>query len=128
MRLFAKDSRGCGFRSFTFSLFSRAPSRPLSRPPPTTDRATVRTVMVERLSAAQIRQILGLELHPTCGFTCVTHVSSGTVAAEALPAAYALLSTVEFPGFTPEDLEVIDPEELCARYPEAAERIREFTP
>ncbi|MCH9732450.1 MAG: cupin domain-containing protein [Actinomycetia bacterium] len=172
--------------------------------------------MAERLSAAQIRQILGLELHPTCGFTCVTHVSSGTVAAEALPAAYreshpfasgmyflvtsestiglhalrsdqiyhhhlgdplevllldpdgtcqvrtvgpdllagerpqlvipggtyhisrvksrvkgggaySLLSTVEFPGFTPEDLEVVDPEELCARYPDAAERIREFT-
>lgn len=156
--------------------------------------------MAERLSAAQIRQILGLELHPTCGLTCVTHVSSGTVAAEALPAAYreshpfasgmyflvtseskiglhalrsdqiyhhhlgdplevllldpsgacqvttvgpdllagerpqlvvpggtyhisrvkgggayALLSTVEFPGFTPEDLQVVDPEELCAR-------------
>ncbi len=168
--------------------------------------------MVERLSAAQIREILDLEPHPTCGFTCVTHVSSGRVAAEALPAAYleahpfasgmyflvtseskiglhalrsdqiyhhhlgdplevllldpdgtcqvttvgsdllagerpqlvipggtyhvsrvkndgayALLSTVEFPGFTPEDLEVIAPEELCTRYPHAAERIREFT-
>lgn len=39
---------------------------------------------------------------------------------------YSLLSTVEFPGFTPEDLESIEPDELASRFPDAAATIREF--
>ena len=40
---------------------------------------------------------------------------------------YSLLSTVEFPGFTPEDLESVEPKVLADQFPDAAEAILDFT-
>ena len=166
----------------------------------------------KRPTVAELRDILNLEPHPTCGFTGVTYISPGTITTDALPTGYneahpfasamyflvtseseirlhalrsdqiyhhylgdplevlllypdgswamptvgsdillgqrpqllipggtqhisrvkgngeyALLGTIEFPGFTPEDLILGDPAELAAQYPECAELLVAFT-
>lgn len=40
------------------------------------------------LDAEQIKELLGLEPHPTCGFTALSYTSSGTIPSDALPRGY----------------------------------------
>ncbi len=168
--------------------------------------------MTTPLSAAELREELHLEPHPTCGFTNLSYASQGVIAKDALPEAYkedhvfatalyfmvtpeadirlhalrsdqvysyhlgaalevlclypdgswalhavgpdiragqrpqlpipggtyhvsrvkdgadySLLGTVEFPGFTEQDLVLGDARELAAMYAECADLIAEFT-
>jgi uncharacterized protein len=163
-------------------------------------------------TAAELRELLELEPHPTCGFTNLSYASQGVISKDALPpgyqedhvfatalyfmvtpetdirlhalrsdqvysyhlgaalevlclykdgswamhtvgpdiragqrpqlpipggthhisrvkdgAEYSLLGTVEFPGFTEQDLVLSDATKLATEYPECAELIAEFT-
>ena len=107
-----------------------------------------------RPTAEEIKAMLGLEPHPTCGFVAETYRSTLKIPGNALPAIlmrvsarscsyrgapsphtsrlapgadYALLASTEWPGVDPPDVEHRDVEALAGAYPDFREEILAFS-
>lgn len=101
------------------------------------------------LEAEQVRRVLGLEPHPTCGFVRVSFGShevttigpdlgAGQQLQLLIPGStfhtarvesgrrWFLGASTEWPGVEPSDVVQGDPDELARQYPDAASLIREF--
>jgi len=111
--------------------------------------------MIDDLTAEEIRDLLKLEPHATCGFVRVTFISCATMAPSALwwdpnlregqcvqlfipgnafhtarvigHRRWFLGASTEWPGVEPADVEIGDVEALAAKYPDVAADLHAFS-